>query len=351
MCEWLKNLRRRISEVYANVRGNRKTIDFKDFTERFFDDSRTELAANFDTIKIDARCPVKILSSNSMDVEVHFYGDAYFKGNVKFNVTQEGNELNITVKLDGVFKNLGLQLDISIPKGKKFKKISVTTTNDDIKFFDESISAEKLRVFTSTGESIVRGNFDDIEIKSSIGDMDIYSKCVNNSRIETSSGDVNIRGDFKNLEIESSLGDITLDATYVESLRVKTSLGEANINGCFKDIYINSTLGDITLDTTSVESLKVETSLGDADITGDFKEVYIKTTGGEITANICAKSDVQIFIETTSADAELIFENVRKVNTTATTSSGMIFNHLPEKTDGNIANIRYKTTSGDLTIN
>lgn len=304
----------RISGNSTNISFGGNSINFKDLMERHFDDIRTESAESFDTIKINSGCPVKILSSNTMDVEVHFFGDAYFKGNVDFNVSQEGNKLNITVKLDGVFQNTDLQLNISIPKSKKFKKISVETTCDEIEFLDESISAEKLRISTSSGDSNVKGDFDDIKINSSSGEIDVYSKYVKNLKIETSSGDIDIGGSFKNIGIESSSGKISLDVS-------------------------------------SVELLKIETSSGDANINGDFKDIYIISTHGKITANIYAKSDVQISIETTSADAEFNFENVRQVSTTGSTSSGEISNNLPVKSDGYIANIRYKTTFGDITIN
>lgn len=341
----------RISGNSTNISFGGNSINFKDLMERHFDDIRTESAESFDTIKINSGCPVKILSSNTMDVEVHFFGDAYFKGNVDFNVSQEGNKLNITVKLDGVFQNTDLQLNISIPKSKKFKKISVETTCDEIEFLDESISAEKLRISTSSGDSNVKGDFDDIKINSSSGEIDVYSKYVKNLKIETSSGDIDIGGSFKNIGIESSSGKISLDVSSVELLKIETSSGDTNIRGDLKKIETKSSFGKITLDTTSVESLNVETSSGDANINGDFKDIYIISTHGKITANIYAKSDVQISIETTSADAEFNFENVRQVSTTGSTSSGEISNNLPVKSDGYIANIRYKTTFGDITIN
>ena len=160
------------------INGKRISGDFKDCIKSHFDEKKVESAKNIDSITIVSDCFVKISTSNSSDIEVHFYGDAQIKGDVKFKVTKMGDELKITLKLDGMLQIADLNLEISIPKDKKLKKLFVETTSDDVVFTDSLIYSDCLKVITASGDTNIKGKFDFIGIESTSGDIIVETKSV-----------------------------------------------------------------------------------------------------------------------------------------------------------------------------
>ncbi|MBP3596642.1 MAG: DUF4097 family beta strand repeat protein [Clostridia bacterium] len=288
-------------------------IGLKGLTEQHFDELKKESAENLDFIEIDCSCAVKIAESNFSDVEAHFWGNAYLKGTVNFNVMKIGNTLKIKVELNGDFHNVNFKLEVLIPSAQKFKKLVVNNTFDSIKLFGESILVDKLKISNSSGDSFIIGKFDDVEITSTFGRIDLNSKGVNNLKIENDSGD-----------------------TYLE--------------GSLKKIKAKSSFGKIILNTNSGEKLQLQTSSGDISIRGDFKVIDIKSDMGNVKSEIYAKSEVKIDIKTSSGNASFKFENIKKVNAVGSIGLGKFSNKVLENPCGYIANIRYKTDFGKITI-
>lgn len=284
----------------SNVRTTNKTcvvgkLGGIGLTKHQYDELKKESVENFDSIELAcSSCPVKITVSDFKDVEAHFYGEAYLKGDVKFNVMQCGNTLKIKVELNGTFQNANFQLDVSIPSGKKFKKLKVTNSMENIQLFGDLSLVKNVALSNSLGKTFVSGKMNDIEI-------------------ESSSGDISIEGNVKNIKVKSSLGKITLN-------------------------------------TMSVEKLQLKNSEGNSIIRGDFKVIDVESDMGSVDSKICAKSDIQINIETSLGNACFKFENIKKVNAVGTTSLGKITNKGLRNPNGYIANIKYKTSLGNIKI-
>ena len=260
------------------------------FTKQHFDELKKESVEKFDSIEVDCNCPVKITVTNHKELEAHFYGDAAVKGDVKFNVEQHGNTIRIKVRLNGSFINSKLQLEVSIPNVKNFKKLKVKNSMENIKLFGDFCFVNTVEISNSMGEIVLGGKYKDIEIKNS-------------------SEDVFVEGEVKNIIVESDLGNITLNTSYVEKLKLENSSGKSIIRG-------------------------------------DFKDIDIKTDLADVKAEIYAESDVQIKLNTSLGKVRFKFENIKEVKVNGSTNENKVY----KKSEGYTAYISYKNSIGDIKI-
>jgi len=240
--------------------------------------------------------------------------------------------------------------------------LSVTSSNKDInklRFFDINLSftypKEYIKVYlpddielgsvsvkTSAGDMKIGGfSADDVQIKSSYGNVDVYSITCNKMQIELSAGDFsgkNLTSDdivyknsygnstfenatAKNLSINCSAGDITLNDSNVESITVrndygnitannlitiktdiKASAGDIKVSGEFSgQTVIHNSYGNIRFTTSKVKedyTYDISTSLGD--VTIDDSRVRGSTHGGSSAQN-------SLYITNSAGDIQVYF--------------------------------------------
>lgn len=126
-----------------------------DLTSKKFDETRKESANGINRITVDSDINVKVSACTSNNITAHLHGSAITNSTPKLSVTRFGDEIRVSVKLEGssiscsnvsiksgssvvinTFNfsssgNSGLTLDVQIPT-RAFEKLSVESKNANI---------------------------------------------------------------------------------------------------------------------------------------------------------------------------------------------------------------------------
>ena len=150
-----------------------------------------------------------------------------------------------------------------------------------------------------------------IDIVSASGDVSINNYKNADINVTTASGDVKVLG-ANNLDIDTASGEV--EARNIINFNLKTISGDVesenvdNLNGSTTSIDFNSVSGDIDIEDVSINAnSKITTVSGSVDIEG-INLVYVNTstTSGDVDVlRSDRKSDVELYIKTTSGDIEV----------------------------------------------
>ncbi|KNF07264.1 hypothetical protein CLPU_20c00400 [Gottschalkia purinilytica] len=158
--------------------------------------------------------------------------------------------------------------DINITKSKDDKmKIRIKTTVEG----KDDNTIEKMLSYLKHD---VRNNKDTIEMNStkktdlpgirninSIVDIQVPSK-IRNIYIDSEVGNIDILSDIQKGEIKTNVGDINIFTKNSESIILSTSTGNINLEGKIKDITAKSEIGDINIFTSEVKKLIAKAGKG-----------------------------------------------------------------------------------------
>ena len=161
-----------------------------------------------------------------------------------------------------------------------FQKMTVTVYLPEASYKDVVVDADTSNILINK-----EFTFDNINLKTSTGNMKIYSSVTNKIDLKMSTGDVtldnvnakNIKsesstGKFiyttgqveENIEVKTSTGDIRFDHVKAQNLNAKASTGDVKLVDTVVDkhIEIKTSTGDVRFDRSDAETITVDTSTG-----------------------------------------------------------------------------------------
>ena len=159
-----------------------------------------------------------------------------------------------------------------VPSKKDFNEIEIKTTSGELNVY-RTLSANNKIILTATSGDIIseQGLFaDSIKVSASSGDIELYNIDADDFTVKSSSGDITVKkftGGTGN--INSTSGDIKADDYACEYAKFESTSGEINIKKLDCDYFdAESTSGDIALDLKNAPTAtsSVECTSGDIDI-------------------------------------------------------------------------------------
>lgn len=164
--------------------------------------------------------------------------------------------------------------------------------------------SKKIDIVSASGDvSINNYKNADINVTTASGDVKVLG--ANNLDIDTASGEVEARN-IINFNLKTISGDV--ESENVDNLNGSTTSGDIDIFRLNTSIDFNSVSGDIDIEDVSINAnSKITTVSGSVDIEG-INLVYVNTstTSGDVDVlRSDRKSDVELYIKTTSGDIEV----------------------------------------------
>lgn len=182
----------------------------------------------------------------------------------------------------------------------------------------------------STGNVIVPGDFtfENVNLKSSTGDLKFEAKVNNELKVECSTGNTHLKDvTAKSVNLKASTGKETLEnVTVTEGLNIAVSTGNIELTGVkSKNLQTTSSTGKTTLTNTVIqEHIQIKASTGDVKFNdSDAQTLKIETSTGDVTGTLLTS---KIFY--------------------ATSSTGKI--KVPQSTTGGMCEV--KTSTGDIIL-
>lgn len=225
-----------------------------DSTSKKFDETKKESTNNVNRIIIDSDVNVKVFASNTSEVIAHLYGSAIMNGELNLSVTKVGDEIHISVKLDGsalisnsilgssvIINNFisgsnRVKLDIQIP-ARVFETLYVKSKNDNIDVAS-SVNANTIKVCNANGKIDVFATFQTLKIESKNGKVNVDSEACCDIRLGIMS---------KNGKVNVSLGNIGTSKVVVDS-KNGSCKNNPRLRGSYTAFgYITSKNGNIRL--------------------------------------------------------------------------------------------------------
>ena len=154
-------------------------------------------------------------------------------------------------------------------------------------------------------------------------------------------------GNYQSLKVYNSTGDINIEGEWqIDEVSLKTSTGDVYAKGlyCSKDVSVNVTTGDVKLENINCKNLTLEGSTGKTEL--DFvianEALRVNRTTGDIMLYCCDGDG--IFMKTTTGNVTGTLRSSMVISAHSTT--GRV--DVPHCTSGGHCEI--ETTTGDICI-
>ena len=161
--------------------------------------------------------------------------------------------------------------------------------------------------------------FEDVDISSTSGALNIPSLEAKDLTLETTSGDIMVKADAQKINTSVTSGDIWMDLGSTESLSVNTTSGEIDVQAeAAKEVRLDSTSGDISVSLKDFDDLRIDATSGDVTASLPVSPGYtarIDTTSGSFSSSAALKQEGKVYscgdgsarvtIDTTSGDVRL----------------------------------------------
>lgn len=177
--------------------GNGRVISggcYSSTASKKIDETKCTGADGISRIKVESElADVTIAAGNRTNVEAHCYGEVYTDGKVEFDVTTSGDEINVSVKINGSTVNGNLKLNVLIPQ-KVFRLISVKCRKGSAEIY-KNVEAERLKIDSQNGSIGSEAIFEEIIAKSMNGSIDISISAKSDIEISVSAmnGNINVK--------------------------------------------------------------------------------------------------------------------------------------------------------------
>ena len=192
-----------------------------------------------------------------------------------------------------------------------YSKISATIYLADTTYGD-------VKTDLSTGNVVVPGDFtfENVNFKSSTGDLKFEAKVNNELKVECSTGNTYLKDvSAKNINLKASTGKEKLEnVNATETIGIEVSTGNIELNNVHaKNLNTHSSTGKTTLTNSVInEHIDIKSSTGDVKFNdSDAQTLKIETSTGDVTGTLLTS---KIFYVTTSTG---------KVNVPQSTTGGM----------------------------
>ncbi len=184
-------------------------------------------------IKVDSDLAnVTISASNRTDVEVHYYGEVCTDGNLEFDVTTSGNEIDISAKFKENTFNGNLKMDVIIPESV-FRLISVKCECGRVELC-KNVEAQQLKIDSMNGGIKSEASFEEITAKTMNGSINISISAKNDIEISASSMNGKISVELNNIgycDISTSSMNGSIKNTHNSNGKYKATGNISSMNG------------------------------------------------------------------------------------------------------------------------
>lgn len=298
------------------------------------DERRCEKAENIKRLIIrSSNIDVRIIASETEDIEVHLSSYSYTNGKAALNTRLINNDFHVLAELQDSSIFIGeIVLDVAIPASAHFEQVEIECKSADVDVTDY-ISANSVDIISQSGDVNVHkvNAKEGIQVQTNSGDVEV-SKDIEASVIDikTKSGDVKIGLVIvkKCIQIDSESGDIEFyDGIKSDIVKVKTMSGDVDICGYafISDLEVTTTTGDIDISNhVSVGKFKIETKSGDVDTEAKFIKAIINARNGDVDLSTEAEHDITLDITTVKGDIEVELNNIGPIELFPKTGSGDI---------------------------
>ncbi len=201
-------------------------------------------------------------------------------------------------------KNYDYKIVITVPKSVKLDKINIKNSIGDINmskipadeyYIDTSlgniilkdVEANKVNVTASTGDIDISDiSADEYYINNSLGDISLKNAKADNVTISASAGEITAtNANIKNINASNDMGDIKLEGNF-ENADLKLSTGDCEISGTVKNkAEIHNSMGDINIDLPDPK-IDASVSMGDIYYKNKYSGKHLKTDNGSFTLEI-----------------------------------------------------------------
>lgn len=163
-----------------------------------FDESAHVDATDVSNIIVEYSCAnVNVFLSDTPDICLHFYGKADMDGKVYFENNVQNGKLYVELRNVGNIHKNQLTFDISIPKDKVFKTISIKSFNDIT--LGKCISASSITATSIQGSIKSYAEFATAFITSDHSNIELYINPRQNVAFEISTQFGNVSLKFANI--------------------------------------------------------------------------------------------------------------------------------------------------------
>ncbi|EAE8346400.1 DUF4097 domain-containing protein [Listeria monocytogenes] len=266
--------------------------------------------------------------------------------------TENGTAIDMTIPQQNNWFNFvkiyayGQQkLTIYLTKDTKVNNIEAKTSSGDLSV--SNFEVNKLVVAANSGEvkinQIVAAS---AEISTTSGDIEL-SNTEANTALETSSGGIDITHLTGDLEVNGNSGDVNASGVESEKLKIALDSGEIELtNSLVADLAtLTTSSGDISANIKG--ELRVESSSGGIELEGVTNNLNAKTSSGDIDASFIENVKT-IQIDTNSGEIELKLPADYKGIFDANSNSGSV--KVPTSDSNTDNRVTVKTSSGDIKI-
>ncbi len=254
-----------------------------------------------------------------------------------------------TTELRGDFRNIHIQGDTAyitichpryptLDNAAKLESLesedrrTVVTVEDGtlyIRLVDERKWYERMEISLKSPKLVLylpEGDYGDLTIENSTGDIQIGNFDFDSVRITCSTGDVNLQSSAETIAVKTSTGDIHL----------------SNLNA--KEITLNVTTGRVQLYKVKCGVLSTEGDTGKVFFEDVLTEqsLYIRRSTGDVKLTACDAGNITIETDTGDVTGTLLSGKTFKTKT----STGKI--QVPQDAPGGTCEI--KTSTGDIKI-
>ncbi len=272
----------------AAVDGDLSKLNSASYTEKQYD-----FTEDIESVRIEARCDVRIQPSADGVCHVSVFDED--SGDIFYEIKTENGVLNISRKDRRKWYE---RIEISFSESKDTGVTVSLPEERYIKLFAETAAGD-----ISVSDGLV---FDEGELSTASGDIDLAADVSSTLKVETVSGDIKISGvGGEELSAKTTSGDIKLKNLTAGHVQAKAVSGDAEISGCSgKELSVKTTSGDIELKNTISEMLSLQSVSGDVGFFScDGKDISVKTTSGDVGGNLLSGKDFSV--STTSGDVSL----------------------------------------------
>jgi len=219
--------------------------------------------------KIDVRTissDVNILNTDEDSIRVVIYG----RDNKNISVTTDVNQLKIDIDnrnvCIGICFSMNDRVDVYVPNNYQ-NELNIKTTSGDINV--GSYKANNFIIKSISGDIIVDASRN-LKANSTSGNIKVGT--ANNPSLSSISGDIRIKNATNSLKLKTTSGNVKLGTVYLT-----------------KNSTISSISGDITIEKINEVYIDASTLSGDIDIFSNSRKadivLKIKTTSGDIEIN------------------------------------------------------------------
>ena len=260
--------------------------NFKDLSTVKYGTNEHTITETYTSISILTQtADVEILPANDENTSVVCFEQEYYKHEVSVKNGTLVIRVNDTRKLHNFigFDFNSAKITLSVPY-RTFESLNIEADTSDVKIPTD---------FT----------FNDINVKTTTGDVENHASATNLIKVKTSTGDICIKdATTKTLDLAVSTGKVTVsNVVCSEDVKIAVSTGRTNVsNLTCRDLSSTGDTGDLSLSNVIASGkLSIERDTGDVKFDGcDAAEIFVETDTGDVTGTLLSAKTFEVETDT-----------------------------------------------------